>query len=98
MDTLDSRRATVRARIEALRQAMARNPALQVFVGAGYYDLATPFSATEYMMTHLGLPAELRPNVQMKYYEAGHMMYLHPPALKQMKADLDAFIDTTSRR
>jgi len=31
----------------------------------------------------------------MKYYEAGHMMYVNPPSLKKMKGDLDAFIDST---
>jgi len=34
----------------------------------------------------------------MKYYEAGHMMYLHPASLHQMKSDLAAFIDAASRR
>jgi len=37
-------------------------------------------------VAHLGLPASLRDHVQMKYYDAGHMMYLHPPSLRQMKA------------
>ncbi len=35
--------------------------------------------------------------IQMKYYEAGHMMYLHPASAKKMKSDLDAFIDSTHR-
>jgi carboxypeptidase C (cathepsin A) len=32
----------------------------------------------------------------MKYYEAGHMMYAHPPSAAKMKRDLDAFIDATA--
>jgi carboxypeptidase C (cathepsin A) len=28
----------------------------------------------------------------MAYYEAGHMMYIHLPALEQMKKDLAEFI------
>jgi carboxypeptidase C (cathepsin A) len=32
----------------------------------------------------------------MKYYEAGHMMYVHPPSIAKMKSDLDAFIGSTS--
>ena len=60
--------------------------------------LATPFSATEYMMAHLGLPAGVGSRIEMKYYEAGHMMYVHPPSLAKMKGDLDAFIDSTARQ
>ena len=35
---------------------------LRVLVLNGYYDLATPFSATEYVMAHLGLPPGLGAN------------------------------------
>ena len=33
----------------------------------------------------------------MKYYAAGHMMYVHEPSLKAFKADIAEFIDRTSR-
>jgi len=33
---------------------------LRVLVLNGYYDLATPFSATEYVMAHPGLPPDVR--------------------------------------
>jgi carboxypeptidase C (cathepsin A) len=81
-----------------LGHAMTLNPSLRTLILNGYYDLATPFFATEYSVAHLGLPASLRDHVQMKYYEAGHMMYVHPPSLHQMKADLAEFIDAGSRR
>ena len=60
---------------ETLRQAMTINPHLKVFVANGYYDLATPYFATEYAFSHLGLDESLRGNISMGYYEAGHMMY-----------------------
>ena len=63
----------------------------------GIYDLATPFLATEYMMSHLGLEKSLQSNIEMKYYEAGHMMYVHPPSLERFKADVAGFIDRTVR-
>ncbi len=78
---------------ETLRAAMTTNPYLKVFVANGYYDFATPYFATEYTFNHLGLPPELRGNVSMAYYEAGHMMYIHEPALAALKDDLAAFID-----
>lgn len=77
---------------DGLRQAMSRNPYLKVFVANGYYDLATPYFATEYTFNHLGLDPELQDHVSMGYYEAGHMMYLHKPSLAKLKADLAAFM------
>ena len=78
---------------ETLRKAMTVNPHLKVFVGNGYYDLATPYFATEYTFNHLGLDPSLQANVSMSYYEAGHMMYVHMPSLKKMKEDLAAFLE-----
>jgi carboxypeptidase C (cathepsin A) len=79
-----------------LAEALIKDPNLKVLVLNGYYDLATPFSATEYVMTHLGVPKSAGARVSMKYYEAGHMMYVHPPSAAKMKRDLDAFIDATA--
>lgn len=81
-----------------LGQAMIYNPNLRLLVLNGLYDLATPFFATESMIDHLGLPADLRSHVEMKYYPAGHMMYLHEPSLKQWKADIGAFIDSATHK
>jgi len=77
---------------DSLRQAMTRNPYLKVFVGNGYYDLATPYFATEYTFSHLGLDKTLQDHISMGYYEAGHMMYLHKASLEKLKADLAAFM------
>jgi carboxypeptidase C (cathepsin A) len=38
----------------------------------------------------------VRENVQLTYYEAGHMMYVHQPSLKQLAKDLRQFIKSTS--
>jgi carboxypeptidase C (cathepsin A) len=45
----------------------------------------------------MGLNAELKKNIIMKYYEAGHMMYTHKSSMKKFKDDVDAFIDLTSQ-
>ena len=77
---------------ETLRKAMTINPFLKVLVANGYYDLGTPYFASEYTFDHLGLDESLRANVSMTYYEAGHMMYIHLPSLAELKADLAAFV------
>jgi carboxypeptidase C (cathepsin A) len=77
---------------ETLRKAMTSNPHLKVFVANGYYDLATPYFATEYTFNHLMLDDSLRSNVSMAYYEGGHMMYVHVPSLAKLKKDLAAFV------
>ncbi len=77
---------------ETLRDAMSKNPALRVIVTNGYYDLATPYFATEYTFDHLELDLTLRDNIQMTYYAAGHMMYIHDESLAQLATDLRAFV------
>ena len=79
---------------ETMRKAMTYNSHLKVFVANGYYDLGTPYFATEYTLNHLGLNQSLQKNVSMGYYEAGHMMYIHMPSLKKLKADLVKFIQS----
>jgi carboxypeptidase C (cathepsin A) len=81
---------------ETLRQAISANPHLKVFIANGYYDLATPYFATEYVFNHLGLDESLRGNLSMAYYEAGHMMYIHKPSHAKLKADLAEFIRDAS--
>jgi carboxypeptidase C (cathepsin A) len=76
---------------ETLRGAMSQNPALRVFVAAGYYDFATPFFAAEYTVDHLQLDPALRKNIHVEHYEAGHMMYIHKPSLVKLTSDVAAF-------
>jgi carboxypeptidase C (cathepsin A) len=80
-----------------LIQALMTNPHLHVQVENGFYDMATPFFATEYTMDHLFLPGNLRSNIQLEYYDAGHMIYLHEEDLAKLKSNIGAFIDTSSK-
>jgi carboxypeptidase C (cathepsin A) len=75
-----------------LSYAMTQNPGMQVLVQQGYYDLATPYLATDYYLDHLDIADELRSNIVLKHYEAGHMMYVHEPSLVGFKSDLAEFI------
>ena len=78
---------------EALRSAFAKNPHMKLFVASGYYDLATPYFATEYTLRHLGLDPSLKPSISTAYYEAGHMMYIHTGELARLRKDVGAFVE-----
>ncbi|HEX6287247.1 MAG TPA: peptidase S10 [Acidimicrobiia bacterium] len=81
---------------ENFRELLSRSRGTKVLVANGYYDLATPHFATEYTFSHMGLDPEVRENVALTYYEAGHMMYVHKPSLEQLATDLREFVTTTS--
>lgn len=76
---------------DMLRQAMSQNPSLRVMVANGYYDLATPFFATEYTMSHLGLAPALRGNISLTYCPAGHMLYTNKVCLDQLHKSMTEF-------
>lgn len=76
---------------ETLRSAMIKNPYLKVIILNGYYDLATPYFATQYTIDHMFLPAERKKDIQMFYYPAGHMMYIQLKSLVKMTDDVREF-------
>ncbi len=80
-----------------LLKALVANPHLHVQAENGLFDLATPFFATEYTMDHLSLPEKLRSNIELEYYEAGHMMYLREDSLAKLKTNIASFIDRSAK-
>jgi len=66
---------------EPLRQAITQNPSMRVLSMNGYYDMATPFFATEYVVSHMGLDPSLTGNIEFSYCDAGHMMYTRKSCL-----------------
>jgi carboxypeptidase C (cathepsin A) len=78
-----------------LRNAITKNPNLHVLVCSGYYDLATPFLATDYTVSHMGLAPELQKNVQQAYYGGGHMVYHVTSMGMKLREDVVNFIRAT---
>lgn len=76
-----------------LAASIHKNPNLQVLICNGYYDLATPYFATDYTLNHMFVRPELRKQLQMKYYEGGHMMYTRERDLKTFTEDVKAFYE-----
>ena len=65
---------------------------MRLYVASGYYDLATPYFATEYTLAHLGLEPSEANRISTGFYDAGHMMYLKPSAQKKLHDDVATFI------
>lgn len=76
----------------ALARALRRNPHLRVLVASGYYDLGTPYSATDYSLAQLDLPADVMQRVTHHYYDAGHMMYTRDADVRKLKLDLERWL------
>jgi carboxypeptidase C (cathepsin A) len=81
----------------ALRNALAKNPYLKIFVAMGYYDMATPYFAAEYTLHHISLDPALLRNISTGYYEAGHMMYIDEKSHAKLRADVGKFIQDSRR-
>jgi carboxypeptidase C (cathepsin A) len=77
----------------ALRDAFNKNPHMRLFVAQGYYDLATPYLAAEYSLSHMGLDASLLDNIVRQDYGAGHMFYIETNSLAKLREDIAEFIE-----
>ena len=82
----------------ALRNALAENPYLKVFVAMGYYDMATPYFAVDYTLHHISLDPALLRNISVDHYEAGHMMYIDEKSLVKLRSDVGKFMEDAQRR
>jgi carboxypeptidase C (cathepsin A) len=77
---------------ESLRMAFVKNPYMKLFVASGYFDLATPYFATQYTLSHMNLDPQQHAKVTLDYYDAGHMMYLRSDSLDHLKQDVSGFL------
>jgi carboxypeptidase C (cathepsin A) len=73
-----------------LRDALAVNENLKVLIASGLFDLATPYFAAKYTVSHMWL-GEQRSNITIEHYEAGHMIYTHTDALRKLSLDARCF-------
>jgi carboxypeptidase C (cathepsin A) len=79
-----------------LATAMKQNPDMHVMVNGGYFDVSTPYFEGKMEMRHLPVPPALLNNVEFHYYESGHMAYLRPETLAELKANVADFIRRTN--
>lgn len=79
--------------IPDLAAAISLNPAMKVLAQSGYHDLATPFYQTELDLQRLGT----NPNIAVRNYASGHMIYLDDTARRAQKADLVQFYSSLGK-
>jgi len=78
-----------------LKEAMSRNPYLKVWVCCSYFDLATPYFAAENVVHGMNLDPAIRDNIDLTFYESGHMVYIDKASREKFKGDFDAFLSRT---
>ncbi|MGZ2743661.1 S10 family peptidase [Burkholderia stagnalis] len=78
--------------IPDLAAALTLNPALKILSLNGYHDIATPFYQTELDLARLGS----QPNLTIRDYQGGHMVYLDDTSRPQEKADLVNFYNAAA--
>lgn len=77
-----------------LHAAMTKNQYLHSWVVCGYFDLATPFAAAQYVVDHMGLNPRQRSRIHLTYYDAGHMVYISKATISKLHADAVKFYDS----
>ncbi|MBF2029290.1 MAG: peptidase S10 [Oscillatoriales cyanobacterium C42_A2020_001] len=77
--------------VDDLRVGMTLNPFMQVYIAHGFFDLVTPYFASNYLADLMKLNPEIRPNLTLKHFQGGHMFYTWERSRQQWLADMKAF-------
>ena len=72
-----------------LGRIQRENAGVKVLMANGLFDLATPFFAVENTIAGNGIDWN---RVTMRYYDAGHLMYVHEPSFDALIADFRALV------
>jgi carboxypeptidase C (cathepsin A) len=74
----------------SLEASLLEHPATKVLIVNGRYDLVTPYLASRWLVDQLEVPAAMRAHIQLRVYDGGHMVYLHPDARAELARDAAA--------
>jgi carboxypeptidase C (cathepsin A) len=76
--------------VSELRQVLATDAKLNVLVGHGLFDLATPYFGTKRVLDQL--PAFATQRVKFVVYPGGHMFYSHDGSRQAFRGEVEALI------
>lgn len=77
--------------VDDLRVGMTLNPYMQVYITHGFFDLVTPYFASNHLSDLMKLNPEIRPNLTLKHFQGGHMFYTWDESRQQWFAEMKAF-------
>jgi carboxypeptidase C (cathepsin A) len=77
--------------VDDLRVGMTLNPYMQVYISHGFFDLVTPYFASNYLADLMKLNPEIRPNLTLSHYPGGHMFYTWDESRQRWFAEMQAF-------
>ncbi len=71
----------------SLEAALIAQPRTKVLIVNGRYDLVTPYLSSRWLVDQLPIPPAIRAQIQLRVYDGGHMVYLHPAARAALARD-----------
>ncbi len=77
--------------VDDLRVGMTLNPYMQVYITHGFFDLVTPYFASNYLADLMKLNPEIRPNLTLSHYLGGHMFYTWDESRQRWFEEMKAF-------
>ncbi|HET7882802.1 MAG TPA: septum formation initiator [Acetobacteraceae bacterium] len=78
--------------VQAMRNALSRDPQLKVLIGHGLFDLVTPYLGTQLLLDQLP-QAELAGRVRFSVYAGGHMFYTNDASRAALRQDAAALFE-----
>ena len=83
--------------VDDLRVGMTLNPYMQVYITHGFFDLVTPYFASNHLAELMKLDPEIRPHLTLKHFQGGHMFYTWDKSRQQLCAEMKAFYQNATR-
>lgn len=77
--------------VDDLRVGMTLNPHMQVYITHGFFDLVTPYFASNHLASLMRLDPEIRPNLTLKHFQGGHMFYTWDDSRQEWFTQMQTF-------
>jgi carboxypeptidase C (cathepsin A) len=73
--------------LSSLQAALLERPATKVLIVNGRHDLVMPYLASRWLIEQLEIPDAVRAGIQLRVYQGGHMVYMHPQSRSLLARD-----------